>query len=505
VAGPERTLDYYWYDLFEVPLGEWYDMRAPEEVPWEDSTYNIYNWSDVDIAGNIWFYTMMRMDVTGTYMDEISMNVNPVFIPQLGTTQGGTAVLDWHMQYLTQDECFAYSNQIGNWADGWIIQMGGDTTLDFEAAQSVLGMPADQWDTFDTWWADNSELVELAWDAWLHNQANVVFDIWTMYEYPLQMMVVDLEATKVGDTVVVDQDMVSWGQEALMARWLRYTFMDDYEPYFDDFNMVAEIGPETTNLSISTAIQYALYAYATTDESIECWTWEALRGDYATTDEAPSEFDRISEYDLYVDETYLNYAPGSEWYGLEMTYDYVPGVLNISEGETLSFEWPAGDVVYAHHIAPEEYSLVYGPMTVDYAEPMGVDFPGQVDIDTTGRTITYTGPIDFWTWSKTQTRAVALADEWDRLGLLPYGMPTVEFRLDSGAMLSAADDGLTASATPEAVQDASVSVVSSSAMPESVAGVSASSEMAALTAVAVAVFMLLMAFGASARRAVGKR
>lgn len=503
VAGPERTVDYYWYDMFEVPFGEWFEWRD-DEVPWSyDAPPYIYNWTGSEID-NIWMYSMMRMDITGAYMDEINMNSNPVFLPQLGTTSGGTAVLDWDMTYITYDEASEWNN-VKNWYDGWISIMTGTTTLDYDAAMSVIGMPSDQWDTFDTWWTGAQDTVVYDWNAWLDVQGNEVYDIWTMYEWQLQTMVVEIDAVKVGETIELSHRLVSWGFEALMARWLCAAFMDDNEWYMEDFNMVAEIGPETTNLSISTAVEYAAYAYETTDDGIECWMWEALLGDYMTTADAPDD-DWTSRYDVYADKTYVNLAPGSVLYGTDMIYDYTPGIFNLSEGETLSFTWPEGDQMFVHHIAPGDYSLVYGPMTVDYAEPMGTDFPGQITIDTDSRLITYEGPIDMFAWSRDQTRAVNLASEWDRLGLLPYGVPTLEFRLDS-ALRSVAEEGLTAPA-PDAVDLAPVasSTVSSSVtVPEAVAGASASSEIAALTAVVVAAFMVLMALGQCVRRPGNKR
>jgi hypothetical protein len=380
--------------------------------------------------------------------------------------------------------------------------MNGTTTLDYEAAMSVIGMPADQWDTFDTWWTGAQDTVIYDWNAWLDNQGNVVYDIYSMYEWPLQVMVIEIDAEKVGDNIVLTHRLVSWGWEALMARWLCASFMDDNEWYTEDFSLNAEIGPESTNLTISTAVEYAAYAYETTDDGVECWEWEALSGDYVET----YDDDWISEYDVYADKTYINLAPGSVLYDTEMIYDYVPGVFNLSEDETLTFTWPAGDQMFVHHVEPGVYTLVYAPMTVDYAEPMEEDFPGQITIDATNRLITYEGPIDMFTWSRDQTRATNLASEWDRLGLLPYGMPTIEFRLDS-TKLSAADESLTApAAVPSALAEDSLASASSSAtVPEVAAGASVSSEVAALTAVVMAAFMVLLALGQSVRRSGNKR
>ena len=419
---PERTLDYFWYDMFEVPFGTWYDKRA-DEIPWEGGPPYIYDWWGSE-AGNVWTYTNMRLDVTGRNMPEINMNSAPQFLPRLGTSGGGVAVLDWYFTYGTEETLADYPTVLA-WDDGWISIMEGTTTLDLNATKSVLGMPADEWDTFGTWWSTNSAVKVADYKAWMEYEGDERLDIFNMYEWPLQIMEFEMDAEKIGDTVVLDHLIISWGFEALMARWLCEAFMDDSEWYFEDFQINAEIGPETTDLDISTVTEYGAYAYETTEDGDPCWMWEALLGDYVESSFQHPE----SRYDVYADQVYENFAPGSPLYGTWMTYDYTPGALNLSEGETLSFTWPDGDQMFLRHVMPGEFSFEYGPMTVDYMEPMGVDFPGQVTIDSETRMITFVGPIDMWTWSRDQTRATNLAAEWDRLGLLPYGCPTLEFRL----------------------------------------------------------------------------
>ncbi len=503
----ERTLDYYWYDIFKVPFGEWYDYRD-DEIVWtssETAAPYLYDWYGSE-PGNIWTYTNMRLDITGTNMPEINTNDDPYFVPQLGTTTGGNVVLDWYMTYLTYEQAEEWPN-VKAWYDGWEAILTGTVTLDEEAAVSVLGMPADQWDTFDTWWAANQLSVISQWEQWLDDQGNIYYDIWAMYEWTLQQMVFEIDAEKVGDTVVLTQRHVSWGMDALMARWLRAAFMDDHEWYMEDFSMHAEIGPEKTDLEISAAVEYAAYAYETTDEGLPCWMWETLKGDYMTTDDCPDD-DHISEYDVYSDKTYLNWAPGSEWYGEWMTYDYTPGLLNLSEGETLRFAWPDADQLFVVHVEPGVYDTTTGPMTLDYAEPRIADFPTQISIDTTERVLTFEGPIDMFAWSRDQTWQTALSDEWERIGLLPYGAPTIEFRLDEAKLASSAvviDDVVPEDDAPAELDAPSGAAVSSTPVTEASAAASASSEVSALVAIAVSMFLVLLALGQCLGRADRKR
>jgi len=424
-----RSLEYRWYDMFEVPFGEWYDMR-PDENPWTDWEGAPYIWDWFgNPVGNVWTYTNMRLDITGRNMTEINMNECPQFLPRLGTTSGGTAELDWYFSFTGYDELDPWP-AIDDWNDGWISWLKGTTTLDMEATMSVLGMPAAEWDTFDTWWSNNNKSIDYL--AWLNYEGDDRLDIYNCYEYQFADLDWWLAAEKVGEEVVVTQHLISWGFEALMARWLNESFMDDSEWWFEDFSLKATIHPQRADIDISTVVEYGAYAYETAEGGDPCWMWEALMNDYVES--KPSH--PYSRYDIYADLEYLNLAPGSPLYGDWMVYDYAPGAMNLSAGESMVFEWPEGDLPFMKHVQPGEYALEYGPMTVDYAEPMGVDFPGQVAIDTEDRTITYYGPIDMFDWSKTQTRCTGLFDEWVRLGVLPYGAPTVEFRLTGAPQMS---------------------------------------------------------------------
>jgi hypothetical protein len=95
----------------------------------------------------------------------------------------------------------------------------------------------------------------------------------------------------------------------------------------------------------------------------------------------------------------------------------------------MTIVWPDGVQTFQQHVVPGEYLNVTGPMVVDYSEPDWNDFPGNVTLDSVARSLTFVGPIDMWTWSRDQTAHANLASEWVRVGLLPYGAPTIEFRM----------------------------------------------------------------------------
>ncbi len=435
---PKRTVDYLYYDMFNVPFGEWWEWRwayygEEEVVSWEYPY--IFKW--YGNSTNVWLYTNQRLNLTGRNMPEMNMNDGAEFLPFLGDARGGTAKIDWYMQYLTEEEMSRYPEGTAAWLDGWVVSLNGTVTLDRTAAMAVMGITSEGFDDFTTWWAANDDSFLADYTDWVLYEGNERLDIFPMYDFPLVPLSFNIDAAKVGDEIVLTYDTVSWGMEAMMTRWLKDAFMP-VEWYFEDMYFRATIGPEFTDLDIDTAVVYAAYAYETTLDTTPCWMWEALMQDYVESNiQHP-----YSLYDVYVNLEYANYAPGSPWYGTMMPYDYAPGSHNLSENETMTLTWPSGEIPFYAH-GGDYITINYtSEMTCNYSEPDWVEFPGQVLLDTGARTLTFEGPIDFWTWSKLQgelysagdpTRYENLGSEWDRVGVLPYGCPTIEFRMKTGA------------------------------------------------------------------------
>lgn len=435
-GAPMRTVDYLYYDLFNVPFGEWWDWRwtyyGTEEVVTREYPY-IFKW--YGNATNVWLYANQRLNVTGRNMPELNMNERPEFLPFLGEARGGNAKIDWYMQYLTEEEMARYPDNTKAWLDGWVVSLNGTVTLDRTAAMAVMGITSEGFDDFDTWWAANDDLFLNDYIDWILDEGNDRLDIFCAYEYPLTPLSFNILAEKVGDEIVLTLDTVTWGMEAMMFRWLKEAFMP-VEWYYEDMYFHATIGPQYADVDIDTAVVYAAYAYETTLDRAPCWMWEALMQDYVPSSGAHP----YSLYDVYDGLYYYNMAPGSPWYNTMMEYDYAPGSHNLSENETMVLEWPGEDyMLFYTHDEPYKTFNWTGAMTCDYSEPDWVEFPGQVVLDKDARTLSFEGPIDFWTWSKLQgelyltdeTRYLNLGSEWDRLDVLPYGCPTIEFRLAS--------------------------------------------------------------------------
>ena len=442
-----RTVDYLWYDLFEPPLYEWYDWRETlygDEYIVHDGFPNLYIWEGSPL-GNIWIYTMARMNMTARNLPELNMNENPEFLPYLSGpdgARGGTAVLDMYMDYVTYEEA---ENKIGqavvDYYDGWLVEYGGTITLDKQAAKAVLGITDSQFDDFGTWWPVNQPDVKAGWRQWFVDEdAPERLDIWPAYEWFLDIVYMTLDAEKVDEEIVVELDTVTWGMEAMVTRWMHEAWMPT-EWYMEDMNLHATIGPLMASVDLDTAVPYALYAYEATEPAgAPCWAWEALLQDYM-----PSNPDHPnSAFDVYEDFTYYNLAPGSLWYGDDMAWDYTPTAWNLSANETLTIQWPDQEILFFTHDDEATGGIVEmtrsfeANATVLYAEPMSSDLPDVVSIDQDSRTITYEGPFDAWTWSRDQVAHEWLADEWARLieegdgsELIPYGCPYVEIVPDT--------------------------------------------------------------------------
>lgn len=448
----QRTVDTTWYGMFEQPLGPWYETRWDaygEELLLTDTYPYLYLWAGdpYEETGDIWIYSMMRMNITGRNMTELNMNENAEFIPFFGDARGGNAELNWYMHYITYEEAEEkLSGYSLTWYDGWYIALNGTVTLDNAGAKTVLGITDSQYDDFDTWWNLNSADVSLDWEDWLREEAgNDRVAIFNMYNYDLEFAHFELDAERVGDEIIITLDTVSWAMEALMTRWMHEAWMPT-EWYLEDMNFDVRIGAEMADIDIDTSAGYSLYADISEDTGDPCWVWEGLMQDFLES----SLDNPFSLFDPYVDLEYYVSGPGNEYNGETLPYTYTPGAWNLSEGETLTFEWPEGDQLFFEHTPGTTGGPVAGvanttevmyPMTVVYAEPMPSDALEFIEIDTDARQITYTGPFDMWTWSQDQTAHQNLSDEWDRLGVLPWGIPWVEFRADvSKAQLSAASE-----------------------------------------------------------------
>jgi len=440
-----RTVDYVWYDMFNVPFDQWRYRRSAvygDEVPFTNSYPYIFTWKGQP-PGNWYKYSNLRLNITARNMSEINMLQRPEFLPLFGTARGGTAIIDWNIGYLNQRDYANYPAAVQAADDGWLSVIKGNITLDEQAAKSVLGLSThDDWLNFTTtWWPDNGVSIATRWSNWFDSEAGIRnavsnphgLDIYCAYGGGLGPLNWDLTATKVGDKVILHSDYVSWGGEILLTRWMHDTFMPT-EWYFEggDFHMT--IGPQMADLDMDSAISYGMYAYEETLNAGEpCWVWESIVQDYIYV------LGHKSDYRRYMNFDYLNTAPGSYWYNQNMTYDYAPRGWNLTDGETLEFIWPSGNQTFLRHGGAYVTINDTAEMSMEFGEPMASDnpelAPGFVVVDNDNNFMKYYGPIDMWNWSYNiglpgyRAPHDWLNSEWNRMHVLPYGAPYLEWKM----------------------------------------------------------------------------
>jgi PKD repeat protein len=427
VALPEpRTVEYHWYDMFNVSFEDYWEWRWDfygDDEPISDSYPYIFRRHYDD--GNYTVHSSMRLDISGRNMSCFNMNDNPQFLPLFGEERGGQATIDWDMQYFTRDEWLASMNaMMSPYYDGQVIRLTGTTSLDRQAAKAVMNLTDEQFDDFASWWSVHQSDFEDDYIGWLEYEGRERLDIWPMYGYDLAPLWCKIEGERTSEGVVLTYDILSWGMEALLTRWLHEAFMPT-EWYFENISLSTVIGPNQSDLDMDTVVVGALTASATKLDLEPCWVWQGMLQDYITASMAHP----YSDFDDYAWEDHVRYSPGSADYGLMTPYRSTPGAFDLAEGETLVFDIPREEQLFERHLEPGVIENFSGPMVCAYAEPMWSDPPVDMGLDTDGEVtrMTFTGPFDFRAWSEEQTAHQNLSDEWDRLSILPYGMPYIEF------------------------------------------------------------------------------
>mgnify|MGYP001093100417 CR=1 FL=1 len=170
-----------------------------------------------------------RLNITGREMPEVNTLDSPQFLPFLSGgsgPRGGEVTIDWYMQYMSKADYPEYPPSVPDFDDGWLVILNGTARFDMDAAMAFLGLPSDEWSDFEAWWTSNAAKTEDDYIEWLVAEGNGDgLDIFTMYDYPMTVLQLNLDAVKAGDEIVLSYDCLSWGMEALMTRWMRESFM----------------------------------------------------------------------------------------------------------------------------------------------------------------------------------------------------------------------------------------------------------------------------------------
>jgi len=430
------------YDMFNVSLGDWWNDRYAETIL--SPTFPVsYVWLCTSPAGNNWIYSDYRMNVTARNITEANTNSQPWYVPVFNpTVRGGNISLDWIANYIDYPEVVAsgYGGQIPIWYDSWYFRLNGTVTMDRTAAKMVLNMTDSEFDNFSTWKAQNFSSFASAYSSWLLFEMNVQLPIRYAYNWEGNSLFESYDIMKVGNDIIFQiKDYLSWGMESLLGKWWSHTFMD-FEGWPEDVHFSASIGPTYSNFNLDMAVQYGLYAKKSVSDGRTCWAFESSHADAVAGESSHLEngvwYNYSSEMNPYTSTPgYWNFLVSNAFYGTVVPYDYTPWAWNLSnDRQKIIIEWPSSSSIKGYnHAGTYNYtSTVTGKVTPRWIEPI----PGEASalaIDSTNRTITIKGPFDAWSWSNTTKYCNGLRENWSDVGLLPRGVPYIEFVVNNDA------------------------------------------------------------------------
>lgn len=401
-----RTVDVAIYDLFNAPAGgfpDYWTVRSNtyrrETILSSEFPYLFrYTPKPSTDPGNFFLYGNYRMSVTGRALPEMSIDA-PVILPSLGreATSGGSAAVDFTMQFLTRARWDALRSAhpempTWNFNDGWVAELRGTVTMDALGAAKVLGVKGDPL----AWWASNELAVEDAWSTWLDTEGNVRLDIYSGFRAPFAELFTDLTLTTSGGMIVLGVEHVSWGIDALLARWMywgRATYPNDvpagflgFEGRYDRMSFRATL-TGTADVDITTEVDYGLRAWVASGSAgagdRPAWVWQPSLFDVLAS---RSEINPLSEFDPYVARTYVHYTPGSPYYGRALGYEYTPAAWNLKAGETLTFL--LGLVHPVVFFVPPQGAPATGTLRPEASRPAGV-----ASYEPVSKVLRFVGPL----------------------------------------------------------------------------------------------------------------
>jgi hypothetical protein len=411
--------------------------------------------------GCLYYYAPARLQVTGENLPEINIT-RPEFVPYnlLGglspTIAGGNANLSYYMQYVTIERAKQLKIYSLSSYDGYISELNGTIRMDRNGTMQILGLTPSQYESLRanpaSWWAENEGTIKTKWQDFLIYEANTRLQIQPMFGYIYEIcssarfpgVDLSLQYDTVNDRVTLELDVVAWGNEILLARWFHETFLKDYEGWYSDLYLDVVIGPSLSHVDLDTTVDWALYQWTVASEKYASgvWSFEPVLGDEVASVKIFGETYYSKEFPPYIFpngtyKSYYNVAPGNAWYDEYQPYDYVPSAWNLLKGETLriNYSLPAPVWVLKQNMDSTVTNKT-GVLAVPYLEPYPSSFPEQVSLDTTNKLLTFREPLNVEEWfkAKFEEEWIRLADSEYPYGVLPWGVPYVEFLLESEAM-----------------------------------------------------------------------
>ncbi len=421
-AGAATTIDWRFYDFFDVPPGEWWDARlatygeapigaecftatgianglcTPIQPDVDDLATPPYTfWSEEEI------YAPLRMTVTGGEVPGYTLS-EPVFLPVLngGQPAGSALQFDWSMQFLDTATGLAL-DALGcpnaGIDDGYHIRSQITLTMDLQQSRRIFGVVAADAAAAQAWWNANTSAscavrgpVEQAlWNWFLAMGGSFSvpgkYDIMNAYQWFLDQAYLQMSASVDPDgTTHVTIDHLAWGTSNLLARifyWGSTSYRDNtldsttavgwsgMEPFawFEEFSFTGSLEAGHFDFELSAALPYGFEHRALPGpdgnldqvDDFSVWTWRPRLHDFLNDYLGHLN----SELDRYPGGTELEATPGSANYGTSVPRAFVPTTWDLDAGETWTFEFPTGNVVfYDPNVTPTPAS----PTSNDFVE-----------------------------------------------------------------------------------------------------------------------------------------
>jgi hypothetical protein len=327
-----------------------------------------------DFDAGFYFSAPLRMSYTAKNVTDIRTTNDAIFIPQLGNPadNGGYINMTWYGTYLTTTELTDiragtnnhYANRFygvpngvtpaSNTDDGYYFELQGVVTFTRQAAVGYLGAPASG--DLRPWFNGSRTTLVTDWtNDWItEGSGGGTYDIYTAYDYDedIQYLELALDATNsTNDFLTVRTWSVSWGMEAQMVRYMEAAnFTKHNQGWYEDMYLNVSVSPNMSNATFRGVDIWGLSAGEdnSTDVFSAAWTFDICHLDACGNELGHMSY--TSPFNPYdpeqTDWTVTSYSPGTTRYGLSISYDYTPEVMDLAEFETVTVDITTkGDVI----------------------------------------------------------------------------------------------------------------------------------------------------------------
>jgi hypothetical protein len=363
-----------WWDLRKANYG---DTVVHNSFPYSLAYYaeGMYN-TQVGVTHvkyNVYSFYRYTIDAKNLTNIKTSSGNDPLYIPVRGalSTDGGTVQLNWHLTYITDDDCVAigagthYANTyygvpagggplpstahgttLQN--DGWYIEHSGKMSFDINAAKKFLGLPGlgALYTEFNT--SNAGGAMNLAWSQHYQDEGGAPgkYDITDSYDYDLNesgtsdvkyYLTVDPSSTS--NLLVLRMWGYSWGMEALMFRYLDVQgIVSNNIPWPEDWYLNATIGLTGADVHSRLDAQYHMMAWKDSAFFSAAWLIEPSHNDVNAL--IPPDSGWYSRaYDYIASDPWLpmkqQWAPGTFNIGGDVAYWLNCTTWNLATGEKL--------------------------------------------------------------------------------------------------------------------------------------------------------------------------